>query len=103
MPDDSSTYVRGSNSWPKRRRNVRKWRGRRDALLFEMRLVTAKLRLLDHVGSVALNRLSALAALEAELGRQYPASAERFQYTLDKIAQAMAREVDELAQRWGQR
>jgi hypothetical protein len=79
---------------------VRSWRRRTDALSLDVRLATAKLDLLEHVGSVALNHLNALAVREAELGRHHPGSAERFQYTIDKIAQAMGREVDELAQRW---
>jgi len=79
---------------------VRNWRRRSDALNLEVRLAAVKLDMLEHVGSLALGHLNGLAAREAELGGHYPASAERFQYTIDKIAQAMGREVDELAQRW---
>jgi hypothetical protein len=82
---------------------VRSWRRRTDALNLDVRLAAGKLDLLEHVGSLALTHLNALAAREAELARHYPASAERFQYAIDKIAQAMGREVDELAQRWQSR
>jgi hypothetical protein len=100
MPDESSASPRGSTPRPRWRRHVRSWRRRSDALNLDVRLAAVKLDMLEHVGSLALAHLHDLAAREAELDGRYPASAERFQYTIDKIAQAMGREVDELTQRW---
>ena len=72
------------------------------ALRLDLRLTVTKLDLLEHVGSLALQHLGALSAQEVDLGQAYPVAAERFQYAIDKIAQAMGGEIDDLAGRWQQ-
>lgn len=103
MPEEPPTIMSGSTPRPKRRRNARSWRRRADALNLDVRLVATKLDLLAHVGSLALGHLRDLGAREDNLSNLHAASAERFQYTVDKIAQAMGREVEALTERWLQR
>lgn len=74
-----------------------------DGLHHDVQLTARKLDLLEHVGSLALSRLSSLAAREAQLGQAYPTGAERFQYALDKVAQAIGSEVDALTKTWQKR
>lgn len=103
MPEETPTTIPGSTPRPKGRRHVRSWHRRADALNLDVRLAATKLDLLAHLGSLALGHLRALGAREDDLSGLQAASAERFQYTIDKIAQAMGREVDDLTQRWQQR
>jgi hypothetical protein len=81
-------------------RHGRKLRRQSGRVRRETRLTMIKLDALQQVGELILAKLAGLSKEEADRGQAHPSGAERFQYTIDKIAQAMGVEVDELIERW---
>ena|SRR6266571_5510373 len=92
------TRVRARARLPWRYR--RKLRRQSDRVHCEIRATVIKLDALEQVGELILAKLTGLSREEADRGQAYPTGAERFQYAIDKIAQAMGVEVDELIERW---
>jgi hypothetical protein len=100
-PDTTTTpqtrvRVRARLPW----RHGRKLRRQSGRVHRETSLTVIKLDALEQVGELMLAKITGLSKEEADRGRAHPTGAERFQYAIDKIAQAMGVEVDELIQRW---
>src|SRR6266498_4940792 len=81
-------------------RHGHKLRRQADLVHRETRRAVIKLDALEQVGELILAKLTGLSKEEAGRGQAHPTGVERFQYAIDKIAQAMGVEVDELIQRW---